>query len=322
MRMLSLLPALGLAILLPLVAGAGRAAPVPLASAQVRLAAVGDVMLGRGIGPRLASLGVDWPFARVAATLQGADLAVANLECVIAAARTGAPVRKAYTFRAPPAAARSLQRAGIDWISVANNHSFDYGPAAFAEQQALLAGVGIATAGGGLPEVAYAPVYSTVRGLRLAFLSYVMVETERGGFQTRSWAAAPGRAGIAWADPAVIRRSVAAARREADVVIVALHAGIEGSAAPSAFQRTAARAAIDAGAALVLGHHSHVLGPVERYRGGVIAYSLGNFVFDGFAQDPPSRRSAIFQATLTAQGVTDWALLPVQIVDGRPVPVR
>ena len=312
--------ALGLLILACLIASPGSAAPPN--PPQVRLVAVGDVMLGRSIGERITRNGADWPFASVATTLRGADLTIANLECVIAPPGTGSPARKAYTFRALPAAADSLRRAGIDWVSVGNNHAFDYGPAAFAAQQQLLAGVGIKSAGGGVRDAAYAPLLQTVNGVRLAFLSYVMIEQERGGFVTQGWAAQPGRAGVAWATVAAVQAGVRAARQRADVVIVALHAGAEGDPTPTAFQRTIAHTAIEAGAALVLGAHPHVLQPVESYRGGVIVYSLGNFVFDGFSDSPLSLRSAIFQATLTPAGVQSWTLLPVQIVDGRPVPVR
>ena len=82
---------------------------------------------------------------------------------------------------------------------------------------------------------------------------------------------------------------------------------------PSISQRRLARAAIDAGAALVIGSHPHVLQEVEEYGGGLIAYSLGNFVFDGF--DGPSNHSAILKVNLTRDGVASWKLLPVDVID-------
>jgi poly-gamma-glutamate capsule biosynthesis protein CapA/YwtB (metallophosphatase superfamily) len=96
-----------------------------------------------------------------------------------------------------------------------------------------------------------------------------------------SWEATSDQPGLAWARPKDIAADVGAARTQADLVIVLLHSGIEGRQTPDAVQKRAAYAAIHAGATLVLGAHPHVLQGAERYHGGLIAYSLGNIVFDG-----------------------------------------
>ncbi|MGB4863195.1 MAG: CapA family protein, partial [Tepidiformaceae bacterium] len=116
----------------------------------------------------------------------------------------------------------------------------------------------------------------------------------------------------AWADTASVTNAVHTAAASADLVVVMLHFGIEYATEPNATQQRLAHAAIDAGATLVIGSHPHVLQEVEEYGGGLIAYSLGNFVFDGF--DGSANETAILEVTLSASGVESWKLVPVDIV--------
>ncbi len=278
--------------------------------------AVGDLMLGRSVGNKLQAQGPGVVFGAVSSVLGKADLLAANLECVISVQGVAQP--KAFTFRAPPAAVQALAAAGFDVLGLANNHSMDYGIDGLADMLTLLREGGIGTVGAGAnAEAARAPLIVTRNGVHVAFLSYVNVPVEsRTNFDTRSWAADVERPGVAWAEPDVVAKDVAAAKTLADVVVVLLHAGLEGRVEVNSIQRTLAHAAVDAGAALVLGSHSHTLQPVERYNGGLIAYSLGNFVFDGFA--PPSNYSAIFMATLTPRGVDSYSWVPVVLENGLP----
>lgn len=290
------------------------ATPVP----AVQLAAGGDVMLARTVGERVLSAGPEVVFAGILPALEQADLFVANLEGVIS--DQGQPVAKSYTFRAPPAAADALAAAGVDLVSLANNHALDYGLEALADMLPRLRERGIETVGAGADEeTARAPVVLERNGLRVAFLAYVDVPVEgRTGFDTRSWEAGPDLPGVAWAEPADMQFDIASARLKADVVIVLMHFGLEGSADYTSQQQALAHTAIDAGAALVLGAHSHVLQPVERYNDGLIVYGLGNLVFDGFGS--PATYSAIFTATLTRAGVVAYDWVPVVISHGLPRP--
>lgn len=154
-------------------------------------------------------------------------------------------------------------------------------------------------------------------GLRVAFLSYADVPVEWLGFDTRSWEAGPESPGIAWLQVAEVAVDVSNARRIADLVVVFMHFGLENESTPSELQRAEARAAIDAGAALVVGHHPHVIQPVEWYGDGLIAYSMGNFVFDG--SDNPTTDSAILFVELTEAGVASYRLVPVTL-DGAGFP--
>jgi poly-gamma-glutamate synthesis protein (capsule biosynthesis protein) len=278
--------------------------------------AVGDLMLARGVGDRLRAKGPGAVFGGVSSILSQADLLVANLECVIS--DQGSPQPKSYTFRAPPVAVQALAQAGFDVVGLANNHSLDYGIVALADMFSRLRESGIAYVGAGADAgAARAPVILDRNGVRVAFLSYVNVPVEgRTAFDTRSWTAGIETPGVAWADPAAISQDVSQARSLADVVVVLLHAGLEGYSVYTTLQQTLAHTAVDAGATLVLGSHSHVLQPVERYKGGLIVYSLGNFVFDGFLA--PSNYSAIFSATLTPRGLQSYEWVPVVIEHGLP----
>ena len=290
--------------------------PTVTAPPVVRFMAIGDVMLARTIGDRISNEGPTVPFARLATVLEDAELLAANLECVIGGG--GEPAPKAYTFRAPAAAADALAFAGVDVVSLANNHALDYGIEGLMGMLQRLGERDISVVGAGAGEsAAREAVILTRNGLRVAFLAYVDVPVEsRTGFDTRSWIASAGTPGVAWADLDHISADVASARTRADVVVVMFHFGLEGRAQITAAQRAQARAAIDAGAALVLGTHPHVLQPTELYHGGFIAYSLGNFVFDGFTL--PENYSAIFTAMLTREGVKEYAWIPIVIEDGLP----
>lgn len=288
----------------------------PTPSREVVLAAVGDMMLARTIGNRLQSQGGEVIFGKVSHLLQAADLAVGNLECAIGL--RGEPQPKSYRFLAPPVAALALSQAGFDVLSLANNHILDYGLEGFEDTLRYLGVQGIWTVGAGWnADQARAPLILERNGLRVAFLAYVDVPVEsRSKFNTRTWEAAAEKAGVAWLHTSHVAEDVAAARQEADVVVVLFHNGWENRSEPNDFQRLQARTAIDAGAALVIGSHPHVLQEVEEYHGGLILYSLGNFVFDDFVM--PANYSVIFSIRLTPAGVAGYSWEGVVLEDGIP----
>lgn len=299
------------------------ATPVPpTATATVpavaRFMAVGDLMLGRTIGERTLAQGAAWPFAGVTDTLSQADILVGNLECVIG--EQGDPVRKSYTFQAPPIMAEALGLAGFDVVSLANNHSLDFGVEGLADMLPRLREAQVETAGAGADEAtARAPVIVRHNGVRVAVLAYVDVPIEgRTGFDTQSWSAGPVTPGLAWAYIDQMTEDIIAARTLSDIVVVLLHFGLEGRPEVTSDQEAIAHAAVEAGAGLVIGAHAHVLQRVEEYQDGLIVYNLGNFVFDGFAQ--PSNYSAIFTATLTPAGISEYGFVPVMVDRGVPRP--
>jgi len=275
---------------------------------RVRIMAVGDIMLGRTIGDLIIEEGYQAPFINTAETLSSADLTIGNLECPIS--DRDQPVQKKYVFRAPIEASKSLSYAGFDVLSLANNHSLDHGYDALMDTLTHLNSENIQTIGAGLDENdAYKPLYISVNGLKLAFLAFFDVPTT--DYDYLAWEAGPDQPGIAWAHEDKVRHSVQLAKKEADIVIVMLHNGYEFWQKVSDKQQEIAKLAIDSGATLVIGSHPHVLQRIDTYNDGLIAYSMGNFVFDNFLFPP--NYSAILSVELSPQGIESYELIDVVV---------
>lgn len=294
-------------------ARAADAAEPPRPRDEVSLVAVGDICLAHNVEKAMAARGRGYPFAAMKPVLRSADVAFGNLECCLAT--VGSPVPKRYNFRGHPRGALALSEAGLRVVSLANNHSLDYGKAALAETVERLLAANVVPVGGGrtLAE-ARALRIVRVRDVRIGFLAFL-------GLFPSVVPLRAGEPGVDMADLPRLRRDVAAARRKVDLLIVSMHAGVEQARTPSSRQREIARAAIDAGADLVLGHHPHVVQPLERYRGKIIAYSLGNFVFDpslASIRDGGRGWSAMLVATLSKGRPPRARLVDLRIVDRQP----
>ena len=281
-------------------------------SGDASLIFVGDIMVAETPG-ELISRGED-PFQPFAALLSSHDVRIGNLECVVAT--TGTAEEKPYTFRADPRTLPVLKRH-FDAVSLANNHSGDFGKAAFAEQLALMDTAGLPYFGGGRDATAaHAPWIVERNGVRIALLGYVE-------FKPRSFEADASRPGVAWSgeDDDVIEDIIAARRvHRADIVIPFMHWGWEDEPDPSPRLRAFARRMIDAGADLVVGGHPHVTQGAEYYRGKPIIYSLGNFLFNGF-DTPATTTGWVLSARVDRTGVVDWRT-HVARLDDNGVPHR
>jgi len=301
------------------VLGLLSAPPVGATTGVVRLMAAGDVMLGRTIGDRIISNGTQWPFYRIRSTLSVANLVLVNLECDITNRGTPWP-NKLEHFRGPrPAATQSLVYGGIDFASNANNHSLDYSALGLSDTEDSLSNLGIGHAGAGPNRAAaHAPWLVTVNGVRLAILAYVRPMSESAYFSTLMWEATSTKAGVAIARTTEVAADVTAAKKIADVVIVFFHYGKIGQSSPNANQLALTQAAFNAGASLVLGAHPHQLQgyAYSSTAHKLVAYSLGNFVFDQFTG--VSNDSVILDVTLTASGVSSFRWIPVVVDNGRP----
>jgi hypothetical protein len=281
---------------------------------SVTLVFGGDVDFDRTTRSAIAAGGVDAPWRYLAPTLRAADVAMLNLECSVS--RRGAPEQKSYRFRGDPSAVAGARNAGVDVFSSANNHAIDYGFDAFADTLDVVRSQGIKSVGAGrdLAE-ARKPAIFVVNGRRIAFLGISAI------IPAPKWKAAPGHAGVAYDDDAQITAQVRAAKAQADIVIPYFHWGIEYTYSPSAAQRRAARAAIRAGATMVIGTHPHVLQPVEVVDGHLVAWSLSNLVFQS---RPASVHTELLKVTINRDGSVDWATEPYYISAGvpRPEPAR
>ena len=252
---------------------------------------VGDVMLDGGPG-HIVTDGGD-PFADVANVLGSADLTVANLECAIV--NTGHAVDKPYTFRGPQRALPLLKKY-FSAVSLANNHSGDWGKKGFSSEVDLLNETELPYFGGGANErTAHQPVILTAKGKHIAFLGY-------NDFPPRAFAAGPSSPGTAWLVEKNVVRDIKEARAQADIVLLFLHWGSELEPKESPEQQALAHRLIDAGADAIVGSHPHVTQSMEWYKDHPIVYSLGNFVFDYFPYDPPTWFGWMVRLTFSGNG--------------------
>jgi poly-gamma-glutamate synthesis protein (capsule biosynthesis protein) len=274
-----------------------------LSDTSLKLTAVGDLMLTAAPGETLR---VAERLAGVADLLRQADVTLANLECALPG--DGETVPTEPRVIALPEQISPLAKLGIDVVSLANNHAFDALKDGFDRLRSHLAELGIGWFGAGDDRSrAAAPALVERNGVRLAILG---AADERSGApffaQDRRWGVAP------W-DVDALAEDVSRLREQVHHVLVCPHWGEERFLIPSPQQVAEARTLIDAGASMVIGHHPHVVQGVERYRGGVIAYSLGNFVAGhaGFADgdriewNRTERTGLLLRARLTPESIED-----------------
>ncbi len=242
---------------------------------ETTLVAAGDIMLSRTVAAKMSAAGsYDLPFLKTADWLRSGQAAFGNLETAVTPGRAVLPGE--MMFRADTATAAALKRAGFTVLSLANNHTPNFGQSGLRDTFKYLSDAGLLLAGAGKDEAAArAPALFQAGGRRFAVLAY-----NDSDVVPASYAASADRAGTAFMDIDRLRADLAAVRPTADVVIVSMHSGSEYTPRPNARQTAFAHAAIDAGADLVIGHHPHVVQTAEIYGGKPILYSLGNFVFD------------------------------------------
>jgi len=274
--------------------------------------AVGDVMLGDsaisvGFGfhsryPRDAGVAL----ANVAPLLQRGEIVFGNLECVLTQAGRGSTRLRADQMRGDPEYAHSLRSAGFTALGVANNHAMQHGIQAFSETVEHLGMAGIACVGlRGTDGWCAAPVVqTTTAGLRVGLLGYSWRPRQ---YDSSTPPYAEGNVGLVVED---VRRIA----KVADAVVVSLHWGEEFLDFPSSGEVDAAHSIVDAGAAIIVGHHPHVLRPVERHGRGIICYSLGNFTTDMIWQ-PALRRGGILECRLGHEGPREPKLWTSRVDD-------
>jgi len=292
---------------------ASAGVPEQTGPAEITLAFAGDVHFS---GRNEALL--DDPataFGPVTEVLSAADVAMVNLESAVTTRGTEEPKR--FHFRAPEAAYAAVLAAGVDVVSIGNNHALDYGRVGLADtiQFAAAAGVPAVGAGSNAAE-AYRPWITTVKGTRIAFLGFSQIAE-----LASSWAAKDDKAGIAMAmDTARATAAVRAAKAEADVVVVYVHWGYEGQQCPNGEQKRFAKVVADAGATMVVGTHSHLLLGDGWLGSTFVQYGLGNFVW--WRNDAWSNDTGVLQVTLLGNKITKTELVPALIdrKTGQPIP--
>jgi poly-gamma-glutamate synthesis protein (capsule biosynthesis protein) len=270
----------------------------------VSICFTGDVMLDRGVRRRINEIGMDSLFSGVSPIFKNSDFTVINLECP--ATDTLHPMDKPYDFRADPEWLPFLWGTGITHACLANNHSKDQDEGGLVSSLENLSRCGITPFGAGADSAACNPVRIEKDSVRFVLFGSVPLFMQYSRMDTSG------------AGPCVLSAETLAGRiREAKrgdphaFVLVSLHWGKEYQTAPSPEQKADASLLIDAGADAVIGHHPHVLQPVEVYRGKPIFYSLGNLVFD--QNDSLTRQSMVVRMIFTSDSLQSVELFPVTI---------
>ena len=277
------------------------------AAPRVTLSAVGDIRLNGPVGDIIRRSGMKAPSIGVKDLLE-ADIVFGNLETSVT--DRGEKTPKTWNFRAPSKNLKALQEAGFTLLNIANNHVWDYGEQGFTDTLAALKKYDFPYIGGGKNlEDVDTPRVIEAGGLRVGFLGFTST------FPKEAWAKKK-KPGVNYSDFERFPGAIAAAKRRCDVLVVSFHGGTEIAEYPNQIQKDFAHLAVSAGADLVLGHHPHVLQPVEVYKDKPILYSLGNFFF--VSPSTATRTTVIVKAELTPQGVTRLDFVPVDTNWGSP----
>lgn len=272
---------------------------------------LGDIIQGRTVHTRMvAHNDFQLPFRAVAPFTASADLTLADNECDYSDTLPN-PVDKdpqTFSFITKTAAVDGLKLAGIRAVSLANNHSMNMGRQGLLDTIDALDARGILHTGAGRDlATAREPVILTVKGVRIAMLGYNGISANDDGATDRS-------AGTVPLDMDILTEDMAKAKTRADVVIPFFHWSVEYTSVPTAAQVTFAHAAIDLGAAVVIGSHPHWVQATEIYKGKQIIYSLGNFVFDQ-EWSIETKQGTMAELLLRGDRVVGVRLIPILITD-------
>lgn len=296
---------------------------------------VGDMMLGRNVEEVIDRKGIDYIFKYVQPYFKASDYVTGNFENPIVTKEYDKIEGKNIYLSAKPIVVDGLKKANFSVLNLANNHMLDYGVGGLNDTFATIekSGLGIVGAvkenlkvaeANVVTQFPYNGVYLT-DDLAKSAISY----TEKNGLKVatlgftdayaKGFTATIGRSGVLPMDPEIVLPLVKQASLNADLVFVHMHWGQEYDNAPSPRQKEMAKAVVDAGADVIIGHHPHVLASVEVYKDSLILYSLGNFVFDqGWSR---TRETAMAQYHVLNNGKVKVELIPMRIKEAQPQPI-
>jgi len=268
---------------------------------------VGDIMLSRTVDQKIEESGnYSLPFLSMSSFLKNADLTIGNLESPFY--DEGGQVRSGMVFKAEPKSVSGLKQAGFDILTLANNHFGNQGTAGMLYTFSLLSKNNIDYIGAGknLAE-AEKILIKEVNGVKMAFIG-----VENYSIAPESYFATPLKPGLLHVEADKIGKIVKRAKSKVDIVVVTYHGGTEYAPRANQDQINFARAAVDAGADIVIGHHPHVVQNLEIYKGKMILYSLGNFVFDQM-WSKETQQGLVAQLTFAGDILSEIKLVPVHI---------
>lgn len=243
----------------------------------ITILAVGDIYLGGSANAFLKQKGYSYPFEAMKDIVANADIAVANLEAP-ATNHVEVFMEKEFIVKTSPEAIEAIKGSGFDVVTLANNHIMDYGAIGLKDTIELLDKAKIRYAGAGKDlKHARMPAIINIKGTKIAFLAYSKVFPEEFYATNESSGTAPGFIEY-------VRDDIKDIKKLADIIVVSFHWSEELLKYPKEYQVKLAHLSIDSGASLVIGHHPHVIQEIERYKDGLILYSVGNFIFGSYGQ--------------------------------------
>jgi poly-gamma-glutamate synthesis protein (capsule biosynthesis protein) len=278
-------------------------------SREIILCAVGDILLDRGVGDRIDD-DYDYPYRKVKHVFEGADITFGNLECPITTEGTPALKKSILLFKANPESTPAIKEAGFDILNLANNHTMDYDTKGIINTMNILKDFNIDFIGAGHNyNEGRKPFYIKKNGCKVGFLGYSV-------FPPEGYISFIDRPDVAKVDFDTLGDEIKSAKKNCDFLIVSFHWGKEYEFYPGSMQKDIAHTVIDSGGDLVLGHHPHVLQGVERYKEGLIFYSLGNFIFD--RQIPNGTDETIIVKLKIKDERAEAQLIPIRIKNCQP----
>ena len=298
----------------------------------IKLAAIGDIALTHDYDRILLNKDAYYPFEKVRDILKSNDIVFGNLEAPVSLRGEIYPLK--CSLRTNPDYLVALKDAGFNLLSLANNHILDYGETAFFDTLDTLTGCGIKWFGAGKNlEDARKPAVLNINDIRIGFLGYCDVVIDSPFYASKD------KRGIVPLNLEYVRQDIFRLRGQVDCIAISIHWGHENWGYPSPEQIRMAHEIIDYGADVIFGHHPHVLHGIEKYRRGIIAYSLGNFIFSDILWDwtnkagdkvactvkmtEKNRETGILLMEVNRQGVSSHDFIPCHISKNlQPVPVK
>ncbi|GGD73940.1 CapA family protein [Paenibacillus nasutitermitis] len=283
---------------------------------RITLAFVGDILLAAAVDKLMQKNGYDYPYAKSLPFLTKPDLTAGNLENPITT--RGIPAEdKQFVFKGSPKSLPALKEAGFDIVNLANNHTLDQGVEGLLDTLGHLEEAGMPNVGAGNDDIeAFKPVYLEANGISVAYVGLTRV------LPVVSWKAGSNHPGLAESyDSTRGLKAIKEARKQADIVVVMVHWGIERADNPNADQKRLAHEYIDAGADLVIGSHPHVLQGFETYKGKWISYSLGNFIFN-MTKTEKTKDTGVLNAVCSIKGDCSLKFNPMRAVASQPTPLE
>lgn len=248
-----------------------------------------------------------FPFTKIAPFISKADLAFCNLETAIGIGYK--PIKKKYTFLTKPKCLNVMNKIGFDIVSLANNHTLDYGSKGLKSTLDHLKKTEIAFSGLSQNDQPQQPVIKTVKGIKIGYLSYADPKAPSAyAKEFKLFQLKPAKA-----LKTTIKYDLTRLRTIVDIVVVSIHWGREYDPV-SKHQQTLAQFIIDHGADIIAGHHPHIQQKTEFYKDGVILYSMGNLIFDQ-QHRPETRISRLYKIIVNKKGIQSLSYLPMTIAN-------